>query len=267
MRLDANRVAREYLQYHPLLGSSLTQLPGIDAVVAWRTGGGVTRLQFLHDVLWVAKSLPDHANVINVCDDRYLFMVGFAAAILRGQVSLLPPSRVPGAVMAIAEEYANSYLLVDGPVGDGALPKFRVALAPGATAAAPAAVGSQPAVPLIDLDQLVVILFTSGTTGQATPNPKAWRTVVHGAAANAATLRPESDQPYTLVATVPSQHMYGFERPSCCRCKAIARCSAIAPSIRKMSGARWPGPRSHDSWLRLRFTFAPSQSSVEPCHP
>jgi acyl-coenzyme A synthetase/AMP-(fatty) acid ligase len=211
VRLDANRVAREYLQYHPLLGSSLTQLPEMDAVVAWRTGGAVTRLQFLHDVLWVAKSLPDHANVINVCDDRYLFMVGFAAAILRGQVSLLPPSRVPGAVMAIAAEYANSYLLVDRPVGDGALPQFRFGLAPGATAAAPAAVGLQPAVPLIDLDQLVVILFTSGTTGQATPNPKAWRTVVRGAAANAATLRPESDQPYTLVATVPSQHMYGFE--------------------------------------------------------
>ena len=139
MPVDANRVAREHPQYHPLLGSSLTQLSGMDAVVAWRTGGAATRLQFLHDVLWVAKSLPDHANVINVCDDRYLFMVGFAAAILRGQVSLLPPSRVPGAVMAIATEYADSYLLGDSPVGDGALPQFRIALAPGATAAAPAA--------------------------------------------------------------------------------------------------------------------------------
>ena len=183
----------------------------MDAVIAWRTGGAATRSQFLHDVLSIAKSLPDHANVINVCADRYHFMVGFAAAVLRGQVSLLPPSRVPGAVLAIATEYADSYLLVDSPAGDGTLPQFRVTLAPGAGVAAPAAAASQPAVPLIDLDQLVVILFTSGTTGQATPNPKAWHTVVRGAAANAAALRPESDLPYTVVATVPSQHMYGFE--------------------------------------------------------
>ena len=31
------------------------------------------------------------------------------------------------------------------------------------------------------------------------------------AAANAATLWPESGRPFTVVATVPSQHMYGFE--------------------------------------------------------
>ncbi len=204
-------MARLHSQYHPLLGSSLTQLSGMDEVIAWRISGAATRSQFLHDVLSIARSLPDKANVINVCDDHYHFMVGFAAATLRGQVSLLPPSRLPGAVMAIASEYADSYLLVDSSVGDAALPQFRIALAPGANLAAPAAVASQPAIPLVDLDQLVVIMFTSGTTGRATPNSKSWRTVVRGAAANAAMLRLESDQPYTVVATVPSQHMYGFE--------------------------------------------------------
>ncbi len=201
-------MARQTPASLPLLGAA--GQPELDGVVAWRHGRAITRARFLHDVLAVARALPDHAHVINVCDDRYLFMVGFAAAVVRRQVSLLPPSRVAGVVVAIAADYPDTYLLVDGPVGDGALPQFRMVLDSGLTDA-PHAPQDPPFVPLIDAEQLVAILFTSGSTGQAMPNRKTWGALVTGAAGHARALLPDVQRPLTVVATVPSQHMYGFE--------------------------------------------------------
>lgn len=188
----------------PLLGDPARA--GLKEIIAWREGRSITRARFLGDVLRVAPSLPDHAHVLNVCDDRYLFMVGFAAATVRGQISLLPPSRVPGVVTGIAADYPDTYLLVDGPVGDGALHQFRIDVA-----AVAATQDLPPAtIPLIPGDQLAAILFTSGSTGQAMPNRKTWQALVAGAEGNARALLPRVG-PLTVVATVPSQHMYGFE--------------------------------------------------------
>jgi acyl-coenzyme A synthetase/AMP-(fatty) acid ligase len=203
-------VSREH-QTHPLIGRSRADAPAMAAVLASRNGIAITRAHFLRDVMAVAQALPEHAYVINVCADRYLFMVGFAAALVRGQVSLLPPSRVTGVVIAIAADYPDSYLLVDGHVGDGALPQFRISVAADAPSPVTLSSDSHPAVPQIDLRQLAAILFTSGSTGQATPNPKTWESLVLGAAGNAAALLPPSGPTVTVVATVPSQHMYGFE--------------------------------------------------------
>lgn len=188
----------------PLLGDP--ELAAPTSVIAWRDGKPVSRARFLRDVLDAANMLPAHGHVINVCNDRYHFMVGFAAATLRGQISLLPPSRVPGVVIGIAAEYADTYLLVDGPVGDGVLPQFRIDVA-----SRPMDTPEATDVPLIRGDQVAAILFTSGSTGQAMPNRKTWNSLVAGAAGNARALLPPTERPLTVVATVPSQHMYGFE--------------------------------------------------------
>lgn len=200
-------MARQIPLSLPLLGD-----PGrsaLEDVIAWRKGAPITRGRFLDDVLDVAASLPGHGHVINVCDDRYHFMVGFAAATVRGQISLLPPSRVPGVVIGIAAEYPDTYLLADGPIGDGALPQFRIDM--DASRSTPGGSRSASAMPVIRSDQVVAILFTSGSTGQAMPNPKTWHALVAGAAGNAQALLPRVERPLNVVATVPSQHMYGFE--------------------------------------------------------
>ncbi len=181
----------------------------MDAVIAWRRDRPISRSRFLADVLAVAQSLPEHAHVINVCDDRYLFMVGFAAAVVRGQISLLPPSRVPGVVVALAAEYADCYLLSDGHAGDGALPQFRISVA-AEDSATTLTSHTRSKIPLIEAEQLAAILFTSGSTGQPTPNPKTWGALVQGATASAKALLQDSCN-LTAVATVHSQHMYGFE--------------------------------------------------------
>lgn len=178
-----------------------------DTIIAWRNGRGVTWSRFLSDVQGVAAALPRHAHVINVCEDRYLFLVGFTASLARRQVSLLPPSRVTGVVVGIAAEYPDSYLLVDGHIADGALPQFRIAVPP--EPAAPA-VEDNDLLKDIDPDHLAAILFTSGSTGRAMPHAKSWGALQRAAAASASALLPAGPRS-VVVATVPSQHMYGFE--------------------------------------------------------
>ena len=51
--------------------------------------------RFLVDVQGVAAGLPEAACAINLCEDRYRFLVAFCAIALRGQINLLPPSRAP----------------------------------------------------------------------------------------------------------------------------------------------------------------------------
>ena len=61
-----------------------------DEVFAYRGGVAIKVSQFLRDVEGLARSLPDRRYILNLCADRYQFAVGFSAALLRGQISLLP---------------------------------------------------------------------------------------------------------------------------------------------------------------------------------
>src|SRR5699024_6804416 len=69
--------------------------------VAWRHGKAVSAGEFLAHVNQVARQLPPGRHVINLCEDRYAFLVAFCAALVRGQTNLLPPSRAPQAVADI----------------------------------------------------------------------------------------------------------------------------------------------------------------------
>ncbi|MFC7688908.1 AMP-binding protein [Paeniroseomonas aquatica] len=62
-------------------------------------------------------------------------------------------------------------------------------------------------------ERVVAIGFTSGSTGTPTAHAKPWGALVAAAAAAAARfgLRPGDGPPTSIVATVPPQHMYGFE--------------------------------------------------------
>ena len=63
--------------------------------VAYRGAHPVTAAHFLADVERVAEQLPARACLVNFCMDRYRFAVGLIAALVRGQVSLLPPNQTP----------------------------------------------------------------------------------------------------------------------------------------------------------------------------
>ncbi|MES1154747.1 MAG: AMP-ligase, partial [Rhodanobacter sp.] len=79
------------------------RLPLLDAadparIVAWRHGEPVNAARFLAQVQAVAAGLPAAPAAVNLCEDRYAFLVAFCAIALRGQVNLLPSSRAPQAV-------------------------------------------------------------------------------------------------------------------------------------------------------------------------
>jgi acyl-coenzyme A synthetase/AMP-(fatty) acid ligase len=179
-----------------------------DAVFAWRDGAAVTTRRYLSDVARVAALLPDHGQVLNLCADRYRFAVGFGAALLRGQVSLLPPNHTPVMVAQLARDYPGLYCLREA--GGPALEIETLLFPDDADGAAPApAPASDAPVQLIPADQLAALVFTSGSTGTPLPNRKTWGRLTLSAQAEAARLGLGAS--WSLVGTVPPQHMYGFE--------------------------------------------------------
>ncbi|MCC7199995.1 MAG: acyl-CoA synthetase [Gammaproteobacteria bacterium] len=145
----------------------------------------------------IAQALPDAAGVVNLCERRDAFILAFTAALLRGQVSLLPPSRAPAAVAEVMAAHPGCVVVDDATV--------EAALAGGA---APAATDRFPPHPH------AVIGYTSGSTGLPKPNPKTWDSYLATTAHNAARIRAQigrHEGTPTIVATVPPQHMYGME--------------------------------------------------------
>lgn len=172
--------------------------------VAWRAGAPVTLATFLQQVYAAADALPERAYAVNVCDDRYSFMVGFAATLLRGQTNLLPPSRAKGVFEEIARRYGDAYCLTDRVIDGLEAEQHRLVLEQGA----PGAVSTPPS---LAGDQLCAIAFTSGSTGRPRPNEKRWHHLVLGGTLAARRFGVDSQSRSTIVATVPAQHMYGLE--------------------------------------------------------
>lgn len=172
-----------------------------DSAFAWRGGAAIPAAQFVRDVLELSGRLPHKTCVLNVCTDRYRFCVGLAAALVRRQVTLLPPNQTADTLERVRSSYADLYCLTDGAETAGDLPRmaFPELGAPG---------GGAPAIPMIPASQPAVLMFTSGSTGDPVPHEKTWGTLVASGSAEAARLG-LSDS--AVLGTVPAQHMYGLE--------------------------------------------------------
>ncbi|MBU6246949.1 MAG: AMP-binding protein [Xanthomonadaceae bacterium] len=173
--------------------------------VAWRDGSPVTAGQFLADVRHVAERLPPAPAAVNLCEERYAFLVAFCAIALRGQANLLPPSRAPRAIDEVMADHPGCYALGDLPL-DPAPPHYhRLPALPAPTGEA---AGEWP---LIDAVQVVAIGYTSGSTGRPAAHVKTWGSFHASTAGNLRMLRERVGERFNVVATVPPQHMYGIE--------------------------------------------------------
>lgn len=175
-----------------------------ESVVAWRDGQPISAARYLADVQGAAAAMPGRGHVLNVCSDRYRFAVGLGAAMLRGQITLMPPDHTPETVRQLRGFAADLYCLADKAGGDIDLPQFDFPL----NEAAPA---GPLRVPEIDAQQGCAIVFTSGSTGRPEPHAKRWGALVRNVVGEAARLDLLAHQDRVVVATVPPQHMYGFE--------------------------------------------------------
>ncbi len=176
----------------------------LNNIVAWHKGKAIAVDKFLADAEHLAALLPPGKHVLNICRDRYHFTVGLAAAIISNKVSLLPPTHTPEMVQQLQAFSADVFCLYDNDDCVIALPRLRFPVLPEQHA-------STVAMPQIDAQQLVAIVFTSGSTGAPIPHSKSWGSLVHNVQAQAARLGLSASTNYSIVGTVPPQHMYGLE--------------------------------------------------------
>jgi acyl-coenzyme A synthetase/AMP-(fatty) acid ligase len=183
--------------------------PGdLDAPFANVGGSTRSRREYIADVGALAERLPSTGAMLNLSVDRYRFAVGLGAALLRGHTSLLPPNHVAETVARLRERFAGVYALAEGASDDHGLPTVR-------HASAPAPGTSITAIPAIDPGLVAAYVLTSGSTGEPVPHAKPWGLLVRNARAEASRLAAALGRVdlagVTVVATVPAQHMYGFE--------------------------------------------------------
>ena len=182
----------------PLLASD-----DLGRALVLRGGAPVSAGRFLAQAEALAARLPHGTHVVNLCTDRYRFLLTFCAVALARQTNLLPAARTAHAVDGVMRAYPGSYAIGDSAI-DG-LAHFFLLPEPDDLD------GTQlRAMPSIDADHVVAIGFTSGSTGTPKANAKTWGSVCASSARNAALLGVDAS-PASLVATVPSQHMYGLE--------------------------------------------------------
>ena len=183
----------------PLLGHA-----SLDDIFAWSPQGPIPVRRFLAEAALLAEQLPAGQHLLNVCQDRYRFAVGFAAGLLAGKTSLQPSSQTAETLRNIRQQHPDVACLCDGEFDSFDLPRLDF---PDLSAADASAV---QAVPTIAADHVAACLFTSGSTGTPMPHYKHWgKFALNGR--NEAVRLGILERPHSIVGTVPVQHSYGFE--------------------------------------------------------
>jgi len=169
-------------------------LPLINAADAepliWRESQCITRAGFVHAAQQLATRLPDRSHVINLCASRLGFLLAWTSAALRGQMILLPSNQTEAALQLLQQNFPRHSIIDDSCLDHLDWDKQSTSgLA-------------------IDAEYAIATLFTSGSTGVPQAHTKSWGSLTHIAQLDSQRCTP---QPVNLVATVPSQHMFGLQ--------------------------------------------------------
>lgn len=169
-----------------------------ESAVAIYHGRKVFKEEFLFHVGLTRVYLSSSKYAINLCENRYHFLVTFVACVSLGKISLFPNSKTPGEIARLSKAYSDSHLINDKDV---------VNLYTGVSKSKNILVKNFD----IEAQQIVSILFTSGTTGMAKENPKTWGQLNESSIRVGRRLWPKGVSGKCLITTVSPQHMFGFE--------------------------------------------------------
>ena len=149
-----------------------------------------------------SKQLPEKTYAVNICQNRYLFIVAYLAVMLRQQITLLPPNQSQRTLSDLLTTYTPAYCITDDL--SASLQHHTVMINQTQLSRDTATF------PTVELDRTLSISFTSGSAGKPKAITKSWREFQLSAhlALQQLALR---DKAITLVSTVPPQHMYGLE--------------------------------------------------------
>jgi acyl-coenzyme A synthetase/AMP-(fatty) acid ligase len=178
----------------------MTEAASRAEALVWRGTRPLSRTDFMRDASAIAGCLPSNRYVVNLCEHRKNFLLLFAASLLAKRTQLMPAARGETALAELRADYPDSTCVSDEDVK-----RWRA----GGTPAA-----QTPELVLED-DRLVMIGFTSGSTGKSQAHVKHWRALANSARLNSAAIRGALDLPesasLSIVGTVPAHHMYGIE--------------------------------------------------------
>ena len=198
--------------------------------LVWHQGKAISRAAFADFATQLAARLPDASHAINLCAGRLSFMLGFAAAALRRQTTLLPPNQTSAALDKLKQTYPHHHVLDDACLEGLDRLDWQ---------------SSDDAALNVDPDFLVATLFTSGSTGQPQAQHKTWRCLARTGELDAE--RFVGNAAVNLVATVPSQHMFGLQTtvllPFMSRC-AIHDSRPFFPADIRTALESVPAPRA-----------------------
>jgi acyl-coenzyme A synthetase/AMP-(fatty) acid ligase len=173
-----------------------------DDVVICHGATPLTRRQLLRRAALLASRLPARDRLLNLCESRSHFLIAFVASMLRRQPQLLPGTRTAEALSQLEGQFPSSHRVTDAMVRE-------------IGAADDASVDEALTDFSIADDDLVLTVFTSGSTGASQPHDKRFQALRASARCNGAAIRAAlrvADQPpLTLLGTVPVHHMYGIE--------------------------------------------------------
>lgn len=220
-------------------------MSGPGATIAWRHGRPVGQEQFLADVDACAARLGPEAEQINLCQDRYAFLVCFAAALREQRMSLLPAS----AAQAQIDALAKSRVARSGTMDEALLDP-----APGVSR------------PLnLQRDQAAILAFSSGSSGEPQAIVRTWSELADVADCSSKVVLPAAGT--NLVSCVPQQHLFGLEftavMPLVSDC-AISQAAPFYPADIARALHEIPAPRLLVSTpLQLR-TLVEAQPQLPP---
>ncbi len=214
----------------------------LSAPMAYRGGEAISVARYLADVALCATRLPEAQYVLLACQDRYAFAVGLGAAWVRQQSCLLPSTHTEELISKLADTHKALYCLTDEPACAIQLPQTDIANLLLKASAQP-----EPLVPMIAPEHVAAYVFTSGSTGLPVAHPKTWGRLVVNVQSEGQRLGVVPGSQYTMVGTVPPQHMYGFESTVLIAMQNSAAFEAgkpFYPADIERTMARTPRPRA-----------------------
>ncbi len=179
-----------------------------ERIVAFDGAQAISAREFLQQVHGVASLLGSAGHLLNLCEGRYRFLVTWCAGLVCGIPTLLPPSRAPAVIVEMLERYPDALPIGDDLFDDG-IQLERTP--PGYTALPNPLPRLAGEVPRLPASLLAAIGFTSGSSGPPKPQRKHWGSFCGSTVCNAEVLFAHAGAGCHLLATVPSQHMYGME--------------------------------------------------------
>lgn len=179
----------------------------LDSIVMLKDGCRISLAEIITNAQQLADSLPNAKYHIVLCHDRHAFVIAFCSALIRGSVNILPPNNQVRTINEIHRSYTDTICIYDKPLAEEpSMPYINFGdILKNKT-------GTETKhIPLVDADHVAAIAFTSGSTGKPKANPKKWRSLIATAINEKRRIIGEFEDRITIVATVPSQHMYGLE--------------------------------------------------------